>query len=324
MASRLGWTRRSTLQGIVGAGAAWSLTGCRPAPTEPLRFGVHPWPGYALLGLAADLDAVVSDQIKYVQTPSASASLRGLANGSLEGAGLTLDEVLLAREQGTPLTVVAVVDQSMGADVVLAPVEVTELSQLKGLRIGAEKTAVGAVMLESALRAGGLTLNDVRVVNVSIDAHEQAVIDGRVDAIVTYEPVKTRLLERGWREVFSSAAIPGKIIDVLAVHSAVAARNPDAVRALTTAFFTGRNAWVRAPNTHAKSLARWLAIDESEVSGTFDGLALPSLEDNREWLQGNSRRLDGVARELAQVLRASGLLLRDPDFSSLADGRFLD
>lgn len=317
-------SRRQALQLGVSASVAWSLAGCAESKRDPLRFGFHPWPGYALLGLAEDLGKLPRDLVKPVSTPSASASLRGLSNGVIEAAGLTLDEVLLAREQGTPLTVVAVVDQSLGADVVLAPEGVQTPAQLKGLRIGAEQTAVGALMVDATLRAAGLSATDVTIIDVSIDEHERAVEAGRIDAVVTYEPVKTRLLQKGLREVFSSAAIPGTIIDVLAVRTEVVEQYPDAVRALVAAFFAGREAWVRDAESQVENLSKWLSLASSEVMPAFDGLDLISLEDNRRWLQGSTRQIDAVARSVSDILIRSKLLQKTPDWSNFASGKFLD
>lgn len=317
-------SRRQALQLGVSAGVAWSFAGCAQSDRDPLRFGFHPWPGYALVGLAEDLDKLPRMLVKPVPTPSASASLRGLSNGVIEAAGLTLDEVMLAREQGTPLTVVAIVDQSLGADVVLVPEGVQTLAQLKGLRIGAEQTAVGALMIDATLRAAGLNSTDVTIIDVSIDEHERAVKAGRIDAVVTYEPVKTRLLQQGLREVFSSAAIPGTIIDVLAVRSAVIEQHPEAVRALVAAFFAGRDAWVRDAESQVQNLAKWLSLQPAEVMPAFEGLDLVSLEDNRRWLQGPTPQIDGVARSVSDILLRSKLLQKTPDWSNFASGMFLD
>ncbi|WP_254517510.1 ABC transporter substrate-binding protein, partial [Salmonella enterica] len=76
--------------------------------------------------------------------------------GRLEAAALTLDEVLLGRNQGLDLRVILVLDISTGADVVVAAPHVHSLADLKGRRIGFEEGATGALMMNAVLAAAGL------------------------------------------------------------------------------------------------------------------------------------------------------------------------
>ena len=78
--------------------------------------GAHPWLGFELLYLARAHQYLGAHQVRLVEVPNASASLRALAAGTLEGAGLTLDEVLSARARGLMLRVVAVFDVSDAVD----------------------------------------------------------------------------------------------------------------------------------------------------------------------------------------------------------------
>lgn len=313
--------RRSVLCGLAALGAV-AAGGCAQA-ARTLRIGKHAWPGYALLSLGKSVGAVDEAVVKIVNTPSASASMRALESGSLDAACLTLDEVLTAREGGLPLSVVAVVDISVGADVLLAPSSIKSIADIRGLRIGVEQTAVGAVMLDAALNAAGLAPGDVSIVQSAINEHEDFVTAGKVDAIVTYEPVKSRLLAKGFREIFSSAAIPGKIVDTIAVRSDFAADEPAAVKAVVAGFFAGRAAWLAEPTRHAEVMGTLLGLPPVDAPGAFDGLQLPDLAANRDWFAGNPSKLESVAAEVSEVLRGSGLLRESASLNGIADGSFL-
>ncbi len=63
--------------------------------------------------------------------------------GSLDLAGLTLDEALLLAQEGVPIAVIWVLNTSAGADALLAKPGITTLDALRGKRIGVEQTAVG-------------------------------------------------------------------------------------------------------------------------------------------------------------------------------------
>lgn len=316
--------RRRVVGSLGAALMVGAVAGCgRSGTPAVLRVGKHVWPGYALLSLGADLGALDPELVKIVNTPSASASIRSLEGGIVDAACLTLDEVLTARESGLPLTVVAVVDVSEGADVLLAPASVKTVDGIRGLRIGVEQTAVGAVMLDAALKAAGLGSADVTIVFSAINEHEEFLEADKIDALVTYEPVKSRLLAAGMREVFSSVAIPGKIIDTIAVRSDFAAVAPEHVRMLVSGFFVGRDAWFASPEQHAERLGKLLGLPAAAVAGSFDGLQLPDHDANRSWFAGSPSRLETVAAEVSTVLVEAGLLREGATLDMIADGRHL-
>jgi len=152
---------------------------------EPLlRVGTNLWLGYELIYLAQAQGYISHEAVRLVELPSATAVLQALAGGMLEAACLTLDEVLTARADGIDLSVIAVLDVSMGADVLLARPALTSLKKLKGQRIGVEQTALGALMLDAALRQAGLKVSDVHVVSLTVDQHHDAYLHDAVDALL--------------------------------------------------------------------------------------------------------------------------------------------
>lgn len=318
-------TRRCWLQLSVttGFGGLVGAVGCTPIPQTPLRIGAHPWPGYELLYLARQRALLNEQQVRLVELPSASASLRALAVRSLEGAALTLDEVLTARARGIDLTVVAVLDESRGADVVLVQPGLQRPGALRGQRIGVEVSATGALMLDAFLARQGLALRDVKTVALSMEAHQEAFLRGQVDAIVTYEPVRSRLKQAGAVQVFSSADVPGSIIDVLAVRTSELENRAMQIRHLVAAHFAALAEWRRYPERCAPQIAPRLGLNVDEVTASYADLLLPDVASNRGWLAPGLGRIHKLARQLADTMRRAGLLRSEPDLQALASDAFL-
>ena len=315
---QLGWPALALLAG----------PGCAPPPVGPLRIGAHPWLGYELMHLARHRQYIAGDAVRLVEIPTASASLRALAAGTLEGAGLTLDEVLSARARGLPLRVVAVFDVSNGADMLIGAPDVPSLAALRGRRIGVEQSATGALMLDAALAKAGLAVSDVRPVPLAFNQHAQALTEHRVDAVVTFEPACSHLLRAGARRLFSSAEVPGLIVDVLAVRAEALQTHADALRSLVAGVFRARADWLQAPAALAPLLAPRLRLSPAEVVQAFDGLNLPDLAANRQWLDGDPPALQRSAARTAAVMQRAGLLAADADpagtaVDALADPRYL-
>jgi NitT/TauT family transport system substrate-binding protein len=315
--------RRAALQALA-IGLLPALAGCGIEPAEPLRIGAQVFPGYEFVFLARALGLLPQEQVRLIDTPTASASIRALATGALDGACLTLDEVLTARERGIPLTVVAVVDVSVGADAVLALPGIANPAALRGRRLAVEQTAVGAVMLDAVLKRAGLKVTDVTVRQVAMDNQEAEYLAGRVDAVITYEPVKSRLLRQGASAIYSSAEIAGRIVDVIAIRQELLKPRAEAVRALVQAHFRALDRYVAEPRQHAQSLGQRMHLNSEEVSTAYLGLDLPDLARNKTWFDNDAAYLSRQAAELEAVMRSAGLLESSRFIGTpLFDGRYL-
>ncbi len=305
------------------------ITGCDQAqnqvetPSSPIRVGTNVWPGYEPLYLARQLEGWPQAHLSLVEYPSASEVLRAFRNKTLEAASLTLDEVLLLRQQGVPVKVVLVHDVSEGGDVIVARQGIASMSDLKGKRMGVEAGALGAYVLTRALELNQMSLDDIVIVNRDVNMHESAMQQDEVDAVVTFEPVRTRLLSQGGVQVFDSRQIPNEIVDVLVVHEDVLTQRPEAITALVERWFFALSEMKAKPAATAAMMANRLAISADEVMQSYDGLRLPGLADNRQMLGGVQPTLMTTAQGLNRVMLSHQLLSQQIDTSQLFTDRFL-
>ena len=162
----------------LAAFASLLLAGCGDAPKPPLAVGMNAWVGYDPLVLARDRQLIDARRVKVVELASGAEVQRSLRNGLLDAAAVTLDEAFRLREAGMDLLVVAVLDVSAGADVVVAHPSVTSPAALRGQFVAVEDSSVGALMLQRMLQLAGLTRADVKVVNMESSQHLSALRDG--------------------------------------------------------------------------------------------------------------------------------------------------
>ena len=265
-----------------------------------------------------------AQQVRLVETTSATASLKAIAEGWADGAAMTLDEVLKARANGLLLSVVMVFDLSAGADMVVARPGIKKLADLKGRRIGFEQGAVGELMLQEALRVGGLTREDVTLVMLPIDQQRDAWARDQLDAVVTYEPEASHLLRQGGRKLFDSRQIPNTIVDVLAIRSELLDRSHAcAIRHLLAAHFRAREHLLRNPQDTAYRMAPRLGIPAEQVLALYKGLVLPDAAENYRLLAGTSPELLVSARKLAAIMGGRGAASPADPFAALIRADFL-
>lgn len=297
--------------------ACLCLSSCSPAPPPALRVAAIAWPGYEPLFVAEAAGYLPPEQIQVVEQPAASDVMHLLRNRTVEAGYLTLDEALTLISQGLELNIVLIADRSRGADAVLVRPPRETLADLKGARVGVENTAVGALMLAEALAHAGLGPTDIRMGFYPVNQHERAYLDDEVDALVTFEPVRSKLLAAGARQVFDSSRIPNRILDVLAVRRDVAAAQAARLRTLITAHFRALEGLHDEAATAV--IARHWHIPASQVADRFLGLELLGREDNRRLLEGTPSPLELNARRLAEVMRGYQLLPGVLQVSGLAD-----
>jgi NitT/TauT family transport system substrate-binding protein len=291
------------------------------APVAPLRVGCIVFPGYEGLFLARELGLLDERRVRLVELLANTDTLRALAAEQLEAAAMTLDELMTARADGVDLRALLVFDVSYGADVVLAKAP-TSLATLAGKRVAVEDSAMGAVMLSALLDAASLQARQIRLVHMTLDRSEELFANGAVDVVVTADPWAARMEKQGAQRIFDSRAIPGRIVDVLAVRAEALQSHAPALRHLLRSHFAARQLMHDTPQRCAELMAARLQTPAAEVMALFRGLQLPDLAQNRAMLRAGGT-VDQAASTLQNVMHEAGLLPADTVLPALADPRFL-
>jgi NitT/TauT family transport system substrate-binding protein len=274
-----------------------------------LSIATNRWPGYEPLYLARELDYFDGAGASLVELPSASRVIDAFRNEHVNAAALTLDEALLLAQDEIPVKILLVTDISNGGDAVMARSEIKSLADLAGKRVGVESFALGAYMLSRTLETAGLKHADIRIVPLTVDQHEEAYKSGLVDAVVTFEPVRTKLLAEGAHVLFDSSRIPDEIFDVLVIREDFAARHPEQVAHLQEAWFRALDYLREQPQDAAERMAKRLDITAPQFLESLHGLRIPDHEENMRLLHGANPALIEPANRLVKVM-VEGKLLR--------------
>lgn len=303
---------------------AATMAACAWWADRPIFIATRVWPGYELVFFARSEGWLDTQWVRLVETTSAADSVKALAGGKVDGAAMTLDEVLQARASGLPLSVVMIFDISAGADMLVARPGIKTFADLKGRRIGFESDSVGELMLAESLRAANLTKEDVTLVMIPIIQQHDAWLHDQVDAVVTFEPVATQLLAQGALNLFDSRQIPNTIVDVLAIRSDRLDRShARAIRHLLGAHFRALKHLNRNPQDAAYRMAPHLGLPAADFLSAFKGLMLPDAANNYRLLAGTSPELLTSARKLSAIMVKSGLLKQDDPLTTLIRADFL-
>ena len=155
------------------------LSGCDHSP-EPLRIGSNRWLGYAPIYIADENKWTATANIHLVEYQTANGVTRGMHNGLLDAAFLTLDEAVLLQSTGHDIEIILVANLSAGADVLYATPDIRNLHDLKGKRVAVEGSTLGTYFLSHILDKAHLAIEDINIVNTPMYTHIDALREGIV------------------------------------------------------------------------------------------------------------------------------------------------
>ncbi len=282
------------------------LVACGVAPEPPLRIGTNVWLGYEPLYVARHAGTLPGG-VKLVEYPTTAEVIRAFRNRTLEAAAVTLDEAISMAEDDGELRIALLLDQSYGADALVAAPAIPNLRALRGKEVGADSLTLGAYILGRALRHAGMSPADVRIRQLSIEHHEAAFAQGLVDAVVSFEPIVSRLVRQGGRVLFDGRAIPGEIVDVLVYRQSLEQRDAPRLKAVAQGWFTAVEQIERRDPSTLATVARRQKLTQSELSVALGGLHFSTPDENRAALATDHSAFQLTLTRMHAQMRSLGL-----------------
>ena len=302
---------------------AITITNCTTKPLLPLRIATNLWTGYETLYLARDLGYYDQKPIKLVDYPSGTEEVRAYRNHEIEGAGLSIDQALVLAATQENIKIIAIMDISHGADVILGKPEITDIKALKGKRVGVEATSLGAFFIARALEKNGMSVKDIQIVSLEPTEHELAYKQGTVDAVVTFGPARSKLLAGGAKLLFDSSQIPGEIVDTISVSTEAIANSSDTIQALINGRFRALDYLEKNPQDAATRIAKRTKVTSEQILNAFKGLNQPNLQENQKLLDQTDPALVNGMKKLIQIMVENKLIPKAIDPVSILDDRFI-
>jgi NitT/TauT family transport system substrate-binding protein len=301
---------------VVGLGAAGALAlGLIARGPRQLMVAISSWPGYEYLYLAEqkDLAGRFRLDLRVEQFSSLQDQRRAYSNGAVDVIATTVPEAIAICQESPRRCpqLVLVLDESVGADRLVARREIQHPEQLLGRRVGLEASVLGQYLLLSSFRERPVRLEQMSLIYDGPQALVRGLQAGQLDAIVTYAPhdVPLRDDER-FHTLFSSAALPGQVVDVLAVDPVFARRHPDAVRALVRTWWAAQAEVRRNPGPSVALMASRQRMTAQEFLRTEEGLRYPGPTQQR-WLLAADGPLARSMARMSNLMQKAGRIRPD-------------
>ena len=285
------------------------FSGCGRTERPELRIAMNPWPGSEFLYLAREKGFFAEEglNVRLIECASLGDCRVAFENDQVDAMTGTLIEVIQARENSQRSPQVALVtDYSNGGDVILGGAGVNSPADLKGRRVGLELGSLGVFMLARSLELAGVKLSDVKMVACAPDEMQAALTAGTVDAVVTYPPTSVGIEAGGKvRRIFSSAEIPGEVVDVVAVDAPWLQREPNLCARLASAMQRALDFAHAHPDEAYAIMGRREGLSAAEFEKALKGVQLVNADGQRAFI-GAEGSLPASLRDMERVMRETG------------------
>ena len=307
------------------AAAAWLTAGTACAQATKVAIGISGWTGFAPLTLAKEAGIYQKHGLDVTirKIPQKDRHL-AIASGDIQCAATTVETWIVWNANGVATTQIFQLDKSFGADGMVVKAGINSIKDLKGKTVAASAPGTAPYFtLAWMLRENGLSLKDVKIVNLEPQAAANAMIAGTsgVDAAMTYEPFLSavRAKPEAGRILATTLDYP-MIMDTFGCTPKFLAENPKAAKALTDAYFDAV-AMIRA---EPKKSFEIMGADVRQTAEQFEGsqkfLRWQDREANAKFFAGEHAEF---SKKAAEILMEAGIIRALPDMSKLADTRFL-
>jgi len=310
--------------GFGGVASTSAQTTQAAAGPTVIKMGIEPWIGYGpwWIVIAKGYDKKYGVQIK-ASTFSTDADINSaFAAHRIDAENLATHTGVRFLASGVNLKFVLFEDVSLTADAILAGPKIRSIKDLRGKKVAYEEGTTSDLLLRYALQKNGMSIKDIKVVPIPAADAGAAVIAGKVDVAVTYEPYLTAALKqgKGFHLVYSAGQRPGIISDLLAVDPAFARAHPDAIVGALRAWGDAMSFYRSHPAEAQAIIAKNVGAKPADLKESFGGVQLYDLKQSLGFMQ---TRWLPLASQVTAILKTQGDLKSQPDVRAATDASFL-
>jgi len=304
--SRRKFIRAAPALGVMGSGLLASLlAGCEgkpdtsnppksdapqaevPASLETVKIAYLPITHALALFAAKELaeqgkigKQVNIELLKFGSWPELTDALN---SGRVDGASVLIELALKAKEQGIDLKAVALGHHD--GNVVIAKPEINSAEDFRGKTFAIpHRMSSHNILLQQMLTNAGMTLADLKVVEMAPPEMPSALAQGTIDGYCVAEPFGAKAVTLGVGKVlFNSEALwKDSFCCGLVLGGAFIAARPDAAKKLTLQYGAAGDALGADPETTFNVAKKYLAVDDDTLKQSLDWISYNDLTISRD------------------------------------------
>ncbi len=295
------------------------------AQETKVAIGISGWTGFAPLTLAREAGIFKKHglDVTIKKIPQKDRHL-AIASGDIQCAATTVETWIVWNAGGVATTQIFQLDKSYGADGMIVKPSIGKIADLKGKTVAASSPGTAPYFtLAWMLKKNGLSVKDVKVVNLEPQAAANAFIAGTgdLDAGMTYEPYLSAVRDKpAAAKIIATTVDYPMVMDTFGCTPKFLSDNPKAAKALADGYFDA----LAMIKSDPKKSFEIMGADVKQSGEQFDKsqayLRWQDRAANQKFFAGEHAQF---SKEAADLLLEVGIIKQIPDLSKLVDTRFI-
>jgi len=305
--------------------AVAALASIAHAQETKVAIAISGWTGFAPLTLAKETGLFKKHglDVSIKKIPQKDRHL-AIASGDVQCAATTVETWIVWNANGVATTQIFQLDKSYGADGMVVKPGIAKIADLKGKTVAASAPGTAPYFtLAWMLKKNGLSIKDVKVVNLEPQAAANAFIAGNadLDAGMTYEPYLSavRAKPEAGKIIATTLDYP-MVMDTFGCTPKFLADNPKAAKALADGYFDALEMIKSDPKKSFEIMGADVKQSGEQFEGSQKYLRWQDRAANQKFFAGEHA---AFSKDAADLLLESGIIKSVPDLSKLSDTQFI-
>lgn len=313
------------MRGVTALAVITVLAAAAPAAAAGVKVGVaiSGWTGFAPLTLASEAGIFRNNglDVTLSKIPQKDRHL-AIASGDVACAATTVETWISWNAAGVATREIFQLDKSYGADGMAVRNDLASIRDLKGRTVAASAPGTAPYFtLAWILAKNGLSVKDVKVVNLEPAAAAQAFVSGQNDAAMTYEPYLSTVRaapDKG--KIIATTLDYPMVMDTFGCTPGFLAANPAAAKALADSYFEALALIERDPARSYAIMGADVKQSGEQFAGSAKYLRWQDKAANQKFFSGEFQAFN---RDAAALLLELGIIRSAPRTDDLLDARFI-
>ena len=294
----------------------------------PIRIAFSTWNGYIgiVIGVKEGLFEKAGVKVSYTVVEDPVQRFNALKSGSLDAIATTPDTFSRTYAKGIKSVQVLGLDASTGGDGIVAENSVKSVADLKGQQVGVSAGSTSQWFLAYVLDQNGLSLKDVKQVDMTSGDAGSAFAAGKIPAAVTWEPwlSKTKKNPDG-HVLVSSEKYPTIITDQVAFAPEFIKEHPDSVRAFIKGYQAAVDLLKSNPDKAFEDVTDYLGQSPDEIKATMKTVPIWGIKESQDYYgtKDSPGPIYDIFKKSGEFWKGLGEIKSVPDPSGAIDPSFV-
>lgn len=293
-----------------------------------VTLGMVPWPAFEMFYLAEEKGIFEKNglDVDIQEFSSTTDNSSAFVGGQLDFCTYASSESIAPFAEGADFKVVLLADKSNGCEGLVATSDIKKVADLKGKTVATQYCSVDHLLLLTLLKENGMSIDDINMVDMSIENAGNSFIAGQCDAACIWDPYFSQAKDKGGTVLYSTADNPDIISDVLAASGEMVENNPEVVEAMVKSYYEAADYWREHTDEANEFMASKLGVSKEEFASQIEGLIIP---DTKMALEAFTPAEDytywGYTQNTVEkFMNEMGVIETDADCGEMIDSSFVE